>query len=157
MILWRIFFFFFFTFYHFDSYPRFPPFLLYVRWKFGVTFVLRCFRDEMGPVTTKPVFRFLKAGCTATIGGLRLEILDLRSTFIGLSIYTAKIKKLISARLLSCTVTTRLICAFLFTFAKSGLSCDAAQMYYSYVNKPMHYADIFTELCGPKLVKEHIL
>ena len=32
-------------FFHFDSEPRFPPFLLYVRWKFGVTFVRRCFRD----------------------------------------------------------------------------------------------------------------
>ena len=32
-------------FYHFDSDPRFPPFLLYVRWKSGVTFVWRCFRD----------------------------------------------------------------------------------------------------------------
>ena len=37
----------FFTFYHFDSDPRFPPFLLYVRWEFGVTFVRRCFRDGM--------------------------------------------------------------------------------------------------------------
>ena len=36
----------FFTFYHFDSDPRFPPFLLYVRWKSGVTFVRRCFRDD---------------------------------------------------------------------------------------------------------------
>ena len=33
-------------FYHFDSDPRFPPFLLYVRWKSGVTFVRKCFRDE---------------------------------------------------------------------------------------------------------------
>ena len=43
MILWRnieIF-----TFYHFDFDPRFPPFLLYSRWKSGVTFVRRCFRD----------------------------------------------------------------------------------------------------------------
>ena len=32
-------------FYHFDSDPRFPPFLLYVRWKSGVTFVRRRFRD----------------------------------------------------------------------------------------------------------------
>ena len=31
----------------FDSDPIFPPFLLYVRWKSGVTFVRRCFRDEM--------------------------------------------------------------------------------------------------------------
>ena len=34
------------TFYHFDSDPRFPPFLLYVRWKSGVNFVWRCFRDD---------------------------------------------------------------------------------------------------------------
>ena len=33
-------------FYHFDSDPRFPPFLLYVRWKSGATFVRRCFHDE---------------------------------------------------------------------------------------------------------------
>ena len=32
-------------FHHFDSDPRFPQFLLYVRWKSGVTFVRRCFRD----------------------------------------------------------------------------------------------------------------
>ena len=43
MILWRNIFFF--TFYHFDSDPRFPPFLQYVRWKSGVTFVRRCFCD----------------------------------------------------------------------------------------------------------------
>ena len=30
--------------YHFDSDPRFPPFLLYIKWKSGVTFVRRCFR-----------------------------------------------------------------------------------------------------------------
>ena len=43
MILWRNFEIF--HFYHFDSDPRFPIFLLYVRWKSGVTFVWRCFRD----------------------------------------------------------------------------------------------------------------
>ena len=32
--------------YHFDYDPRFPPFILYVRWKSGVTFVRRYFRDE---------------------------------------------------------------------------------------------------------------
>ena len=47
MILWRNIFFFF-IFHHFDSDPRFPPFLLYVRWKSGVTFVRRCFRDVSG-------------------------------------------------------------------------------------------------------------
>ena len=33
------------TFYHFNINPRFPPFLLYVRCKSGVTFVRRCSRD----------------------------------------------------------------------------------------------------------------
>ena len=33
--------------YHFHSDHRFPPFLLYVRWKSGVTFVRRCFRDDL--------------------------------------------------------------------------------------------------------------
>ena len=31
---------------HFDINPRFPPYLLYVRCKFGETFVQRCFCDE---------------------------------------------------------------------------------------------------------------
>ena len=31
-------------FYHFDSDPRFSRYLLYVRWKYGVTSVRRCFR-----------------------------------------------------------------------------------------------------------------
>ena len=34
-------------FFYIDSDPRFPPFLLYVRWKSGVNFLRRCFRDEM--------------------------------------------------------------------------------------------------------------
>ena len=34
-------------FYHFDSDPRFLPFLLYLRWKSGVNFVRRCFRDVL--------------------------------------------------------------------------------------------------------------
>ena len=49
MILWRnteiI------LFYHFDFDPRFPLFLLYVRWKSGVTFVRRCFRDVLNVVS----------------------------------------------------------------------------------------------------------
>ena len=45
MILWRNIDFFS-TFYDFDPDPRFPPFLLYIRWKSGVTFVRRCFRDD---------------------------------------------------------------------------------------------------------------
>ena len=35
------------TFYHFNFDPRFPQFLLYVRWKSGVTFVRRCFCDVL--------------------------------------------------------------------------------------------------------------
>ena len=31
----------------FDPDPRFSPFSLYVRWKSGVTFVRRCFRDDV--------------------------------------------------------------------------------------------------------------
>ena len=34
------------TFYQFETNPRFPLFLLDVRWKSGVTFVRRCFRDD---------------------------------------------------------------------------------------------------------------
>ena len=40
MILWRNI-----EIFHFESDPRFPPFLLHVRWKSGVTFVRRCFRN----------------------------------------------------------------------------------------------------------------
>ena len=40
-------------FYHFDSDPRFPPFLLYVRCKSGVTFVRRCFRGVTGNINLK--------------------------------------------------------------------------------------------------------
>ena len=34
--------------YHFDTNSRFPPILLYVRCKLGVTFVLRCTCDVKG-------------------------------------------------------------------------------------------------------------
>ena len=34
-------------FYRLNTIPRFPPFLLYVRFKSGVTFVRRCFRDAV--------------------------------------------------------------------------------------------------------------
>ena len=43
MILWRNI-----ENYHFESDPRFHPFLIYVRWKSGVTFVRRCFYDDHG-------------------------------------------------------------------------------------------------------------
>ena len=47
-------------FYHFDSDPRFPPFLLYVRWKSGVTFVRRCFRDANPVFETFPVEQIIR-------------------------------------------------------------------------------------------------
>ena len=40
MILWRNI-----EIFHVLSFPRFPPLLIYVRLKSGVTFVRRCFRD----------------------------------------------------------------------------------------------------------------
>ena len=46
------------SYYHFDFDARFPPFLLYVRWKSGVTFVWRCFRDEPGCSVRAWTFRF---------------------------------------------------------------------------------------------------
>ena len=47
-------------FYHFDSDPRFPPFLLYVRWKSWVTFVRRCFRDANPVLETFPVEQIIR-------------------------------------------------------------------------------------------------
>ena len=48
-------------FYHFDSDPGFPPSFLNVRWKSGVIFVRRCFRDvyklyEKGDVHVMLIF-----------------------------------------------------------------------------------------------------
>ena len=53
--------------------PRFSPFLLYVRWKSGVTFVRRCFRDVLVVAFTGFSFSskfsyffvvfFLRGGC----------------------------------------------------------------------------------------------
>ena len=52
MILWRSF-----HFLSFNTNPRFPPFLLYVRCKSGVTFVRRCFRDEEKHlIANKPLY-----------------------------------------------------------------------------------------------------
>ena len=50
----------FFSFYHFDSDPRYTPFLLYVRWKSGVTFVRRCFRDVRADIDFKSKIRQVK-------------------------------------------------------------------------------------------------
>ena len=41
--------------------PRFPLFLLYVRWKYGVTFVRRCFSDGRSSSTNKNVELCLKS------------------------------------------------------------------------------------------------
>ena len=50
-------------FYHFDSDPRFPPFLLYVTWKSGVTFVWRCFRDAV-IFTAETKYNFQMKNCS---------------------------------------------------------------------------------------------
>ena len=49
-----------FHFYHIDSDLRFPPFLLYARWKSGVTFVRRCFLDANRPLLSLRLFRILE-------------------------------------------------------------------------------------------------
>ena len=52
MILWRNF-----HFLSFNTNPRFPPFLLYVRCKSGITFVRRCFCDEEKHlIANKPLY-----------------------------------------------------------------------------------------------------
>ena len=55
-------------FYHFDSDPRFPRFLLlYVRWKSGITFVRRCFRDgKLDPL--EPQFHMRRATRKSVFG-----------------------------------------------------------------------------------------
>ena len=54
-------------FYHFDSDPRFPPFLLYVRWKSGVTFVRRCFRDGGNIIMVGDFISFVSKKTTVCI------------------------------------------------------------------------------------------
>ena len=75
MILWRNIenYPFYYPFYHFDSDPRFPPFLLYVRWKSGVTFVRRCFRDvlEATDHSKMVAFRLLQSSFVS----LRISVL----------------------------------------------------------------------------------
>ena len=63
-----------------------------------------------------------KPGCTATEDGKRLEILDLESRGI-CTIYVAKTKALISF-----AVTAKLICVFVFAYAKRWFSHDVAQL-----------------------------
>ena len=64
-----------------------------------------------------------KPGCTALEDGWRLEISDFESRGIVLSIYVAKTMALISF-----AVTAKLICVFVFAYAKCWFSHDAAHM-----------------------------
>ena len=63
-----------------------------------------------------------KPGCTATGDGYRLEILDLESRRIVLSM-----KRKTKAQI-SFAVTAKLICVFVFTYAKCLFSHDAAHI-----------------------------
>ena len=74
-------------------------------------------------VARKPVFRVSdqvqhKQGCTNTEDGKSLENSELGSRGI-----------LLSKALVSCVVTTQLICAFPFPYGKSRFSHDAAHIY----------------------------
>ena len=62
-----------------------------------------------------------KPSCTASKDGFRLEILDLGSREIVLS------QKQRCCQI-SCAVTTQLICAFVFTYAKRRFSHDLAHL-----------------------------
>ena len=83
----------------------------------------------MSLVVRKPVFGVSdqvlhKPGCRHTEDGKRLEILYLGSTCRGfVSSYVAKTKALISF-----AVTAKLICFFVFAYAKSRFSHNEAQM-----------------------------
>ena len=77
-------------------------------------------------VARKPVFWISdqvrhKPGCTTTEDGLRLEISDLGRR--DCTIIVAKTEALISF-----AVTAKLICVFVFAYAKSWFSHDAARM-----------------------------
>ena len=74
----------------------------------------------------KPVFGVsdqvgYKLGCTVTEDGKSLEILDLEVEGL---YYLRSGKK----ALISCTLSTQLICTFVFEFAKSRFSHDWAHM-----------------------------
>ena len=75
-------------FYHFDSDPRFPPFLLHVRWKSGVTLVWRCFRDvklslNMCLICSSGTFGFVKVPVNnfSVMSGQSHHFLGITSTF----------------------------------------------------------------------------
>ena len=81
--------------------------------------------SDLSHVVRKPVFGVAdkvrhKSGCTAAEDGKWLEI-GLRNKR-DFTIYVAKTKPLSS-----CAVTTQLICVFVFAYAKSRFSPDAAQ------------------------------
>ena len=64
-------------FYHFDSDPRFPPFLLYVRWKSRVSFVRRCFRDAqiiLGSII--PLLEKIEPNVTGNQGKIQFQIIS---------------------------------------------------------------------------------
>ena len=73
-------------------------------------------RHEQTNVLVSDLVRH-KLGCTATEDGLGLEISDL------CTIYVAKTKALISF-----AITAKLICVFVFAYAKCWFSHDAAHM-----------------------------
>ena len=80
----------------------------------------------MSLVVRNPVFGVSdqvrhKPGCAMIEDGLRLEISDLGSKGIVLSVLRKKV-------LISCAVTAQLICILVFACAKSRFSQDAAQM-----------------------------
>ena len=80
---------------------------------------------HMSLVLRKPVFGVSdqvphKPGCTAKEDGSRLEISYLEST----------INEAITKALISFAVTAKLICVFVFAYAKSRFSHDPAHMSY---------------------------
>ena len=75
----------------------------------------------------KPVFGVSnqvphKPGCTATGDGTKLELSDLGSRGIVLSVVRKK-------ALISFAVTAKLICVFVFAYVKSRFSHDEAHLY----------------------------
>ena len=83
-------------FYHFDSDPRFPPFLLYVRWKSGDTFVRRCFRDVLS-ITITCLCNILRFFTTVKLVIIKIKkyLNEAVLTSINDVCFTAKINKCI--------------------------------------------------------------
>ena len=81
----------------------------------------------MGLISRKPVFQVSdkvrhKPGCTITEGGFRSLKFWIKKAG-DCTYHVVKTKALIS-----CAVTVQLICAFVFTYAKSRFSYDTAQL-----------------------------